>query len=62
MNTCIQKIEHPPIPILLIPFRGDQEEFDVDITAEELENLKDDQAVIQFEEVMEWYIPRFDND
>ena len=40
------KTEPPPIPILLIPFGGDQEEFNVDITPEELEKLKDDQGVI----------------
>ena len=50
MDTKVfAETEHPPIPILPIPFEGDQEEFDVDITAEELEDLKDDQGVIQFE-------------
>ena len=54
--------EYPPIPILPIPFEGDQEEFDVDITAAELEELKDEQGVIRFEKVMEWCMPRFDDD
>ena len=53
---------HPPIPILPISFEGDQEEFDVNITPEQLEELKDDQDVICFEKVMEWCMPRFDDD
>ena len=54
--------EHPSIPILPIPFEGDQEEFDVNITPEELEELKDDQGDIRFEKVMEWCMPQFDDD
>ena len=38
--------EHPQIPIQPIPFEGAQEEFNVDITPEELEELKDEQGVI----------------
>ena len=51
------KTEHPPITILPIPFEGDQEEFDVDITPEELEELKEPQGVIRFEKVMQWCMP-----
>ena len=53
-KQVFEDTEHPPIPILPIPFEGDQEEFDVDITPAELEELKDDQGVIRFEKVMEW--------
>ena len=33
-TRVFEETEHPPIPILPISFEGDQEEFDVDITAE----------------------------
>ena len=45
-TQVFEDTEYPPIPILPIPFEGDQEEFDVDITAAELEELKDEQGVI----------------
>ena len=41
-----KEIEHQPIPILPIAFEGGEEELDVDITAAESEELKDDQGVI----------------
>ena len=61
-TQVFEDTNYPPIPILPIPFEGDQEEFDVDITPEELDQLKDDQGVIWFEKVMEWCMPRFDDD
>ena len=61
-TQVFEDTNYPPIPILPIPFEGDQEEFDVDITPAELEELKDDQGVIRFEKVMEWCMPRFDDD
>ena len=39
---------NPPVPILPLPFKGEQWEFDVNITDAELEGLKDDQGVLQF--------------
>ena len=38
--------EHSPVPTLPIPFEGEQEEFDADITPEELDQLKDEQGII----------------
>ena len=56
--TCVfEKTEYLPIPILPIPFGGDQDDHNVDITPQELEDLKDDQDVIWFEKVMEWCMP-----
>ena len=43
-KRLFEETEHPLIPILPIPVEGDQEEFGVDITHEELEELKDDQG------------------
>ena len=61
-TQVFEDTNYPPIPILPIPFEGDQEEFDVDITPEELDQLKDDQGVIRFENVMEWCMPPYDDD
>ena len=41
-----ENTEHPPIPILPLPFEGDKEEFDVNITDAELEGLKDSNGVL----------------
>ena len=54
--------EHPPIPILSPPFKGDWEEFDVNIMDTELEGLKDSNGVLWFKKVMEWCLPQFDDD
>jgi len=45
-----------------IPFSGDTEEFDVNITDEELEKLKDESGDIRFYKVMEWLLPDFDGE
>ena len=44
-TQVFEDTNYPPIPILPIPFEGDQEEFDVDIPPVELEELKDDDEV-----------------
>ena len=44
-----------------IEFTGENEEFDVNITDEEIKSLKDDSGTIRFEKVLEWCLPRFDN-
>ena len=45
-----------------IPFTGEREEFDVDITEEEINSMKDSNGTIQFiMDVMRWCLPRFDN-
>eukprot|EP00751_Fragilariopsis_kerguelensis_P029599 CAMPEP_0170918230 /NCGR_PEP_ID=MMETSP0735-20130129/7858_1 /TAXON_ID=186038 /ORGANISM="Fragilariopsis kerguelensis, Strain L26-C5" /LENGTH=52 /DNA_ID=CAMNT_0011316667 /DNA_START=91 /DNA_END=249 /DNA_ORIENTATION=+ len=45
-TQVFEETEHPLILILPIFFEGGEGEFDVDITASELEELKDDQGVI----------------
>ena len=60
-TQVFEETEHPPVPILPMPFEGDEAEFDVDITAAELEELKDDQGAIRFEKVMEGCLPQIDD-
>ena len=45
-TRLLDETENPPIPIQPVPFEGDEEEFGVDITPEELDQLKDEQGVI----------------
>ena len=61
-TQVFEDTNHPPIPILPVPFEGDQEYFDVGITPKELEQLKDNEGVIPFEKVIEWCMKRFDDD
>ena len=44
-----------------IPYTGN-EEFAVNITDEEVEQLKDENGDIRFHKVMEWCIPKFDGE
>jgi hypothetical protein len=46
-------------PIEPIEFRGDNEEFTVNITDEEIESLKDSAGEIRYEKVFDWCLPRF---
>ena len=45
-TRVLDEAVNPPIPIQPVPFEGDEEEFGVDITPEELDQLKDEQGVI----------------
>jgi hypothetical protein len=46
-----------------IPWSGDQEEFSVNITDEEVAGLMDEKDEIRFEKVFQWCLPRYgDND
>ena len=45
-----------------IPFDGDSEEFDVNISDEELAELIDDEGDIRWPRVFEWLLPRYSND
>ena len=44
-----------------IPFTGEKEEFNVDITDEEINSMKDSYGTIQFMDIMQWCLPCFDN-
>lgn len=61
-NQLFAETQHPCIPILPIPSEVDQAEFNVNIIATELKDLKDDQGVICFEKVMVLRMPQFDDD
>ena len=43
----------------LIPYNGENEEFLVNITLEELQAMKDDHGTIRYHKVLEWCLPRF---
>ena len=45
-----------------IPYSGENEEFDVRITDEELENLKDENGDIRYYKVMDHLLPRFNGE
>ena len=60
-TQVFEDTENPPAPIEPLPYEGDQEEFDVNITDAELEQLKDSNGVLRFEKVVEWCLPQFDN-
>ena len=50
---------HPEIPDMTpIPFTGEREEFDVDITEEEINNMNDSNGTIRFMNVMRWCLPQ----
>ena len=49
-------------PIPYVPRAGETEDFDVRLTAEQLESLMDEQGDIRFEKVAEYLLPYFDGD
>jgi len=44
-----------------IPYTGEREEFDVRISEEEINSMKDSNGTIRFMNVMRWCLPRFDD-
>ena len=62
-TEIFQDTNNPEVPDMApIPFTGEREEFDVDITEEEINSMKDSNGTIQFiMDVMRWCLPRFDN-
>ena len=44
-----------------IPYTGEREEFNVDITEEEINSMEDSNGTIRFKDVMQWCLPRFDD-
>ena len=62
-TEIFQDTNNPEVPDMApIPFTGEREEFDVDITEEEINSMKDSNGTIRFiMDVMRWCLPRFDN-
>ena len=44
-----------------IPYTGEREEFDVRISEEEINSMKDANGTLRFMDVMRWCLPRFDD-
>ena len=59
-TKIFEDTNHPAIPDMTpIPFTGEREEFDVDITEEEeINNMKDLNGTIRFMNVMRWCLPQ----
>ena len=54
-TEIFEETNHPTLPDMTpIPFTGEREEFDVNITEGEMNNMKDSNGTIRFMNVMRW--------
>jgi hypothetical protein len=56
------KLDHPTVPDMTpIPYTAGRGKFDVDITEEGINSMKDSNGTIRFMNVMRWCLPQFDD-